>query len=36
MMVLAFVDEAIQEIEDDAVADVIRDRIGAWLARRSG
>lgn len=36
MMVLAFVDEAVQEIEDDQIADVIRDRIAAWLARRSG
>ncbi|MEM7525978.1 MAG: Fe-S cluster assembly protein SufD, partial [Pseudomonadota bacterium] len=36
MMVLAFVDEAIQEIEDDGVADSVRERIGAWLARRSG
>ena len=35
MMVLAFVDEAIQEIEDDAVADVIRARIGEWLNRRA-
>lgn len=36
MMVIAFVDEAVQEIEDEAVGDVIRGRIAAWLARRSG
>lgn len=35
MMVIAFVDEAIQEIEDDALADVIRSRIADWLARRA-
>ncbi|MEO1610833.1 MAG: Fe-S cluster assembly protein SufD [Pseudomonadota bacterium] len=35
MMVIAFVDEAIQEIEDDALADVIRSRISDWLSRRS-
>ena len=36
MMVLAFVDEAIQEIEDDQLADEMRARIGAWLDRRRG
>lgn len=35
MMVLAFVDEAVQEIEDDQLADEIRSRIGQWLERRS-
>lgn len=35
MMVIAFVDEAIQEIEDDVIADDMRERIAAWLARRS-
>lgn len=35
MMVIAFVDEAVQEIEDDALAEVIRSRIADWLARRS-
>ena len=35
MMVLAFVDEAVQEIEDDQIADEIRSRIGQWLERRS-
>ncbi|MEM7544426.1 MAG: SufD family Fe-S cluster assembly protein [Pseudomonadota bacterium] len=35
MMVIAFVDDAVQEIDDEAVADVIRNRIEAWLARRS-
>ncbi|MEM9431495.1 MAG: SufD family Fe-S cluster assembly protein [Pseudomonadota bacterium] len=34
MLVVAFVDEAIQEIEDDALADEIRTRLAAWLARR--
>jgi hypothetical protein len=32
--VLAFVDEAIAEIEDAGLADDIRDRLAAWLARR--
>lgn len=35
MMVLAFVDEAIQEIADDALADDIRARIAGWLERRA-
>jgi Fe-S cluster assembly protein SufD len=34
LLVLAFLDEAIQEIEDPALADDMRDRLGAWLARR--
>jgi Fe-S cluster assembly protein SufD len=34
LLVLAFVDEAIAEIEDDGLADDIRDRLAAWLARR--
>ena len=34
MMVLAFVDEAIQEIADERLADLIRARIADWLARR--
>ena len=34
MMVLAFVEEAIDEIGDEALRDVIRERIAAWLARR--
>ncbi len=33
MLVLAFIDEAIQEIEDAALADEIRERLGAWLER---
>ena len=33
MLVLAFLDEAIQEIEDQALADEIRDRLGGWLSR---
>ncbi|MEX2520743.1 MAG: SufD family Fe-S cluster assembly protein, partial [Paracoccaceae bacterium] len=36
MMVLAFVDEAVAEIEDQPLADVIRKRIAGWLARRAG
>ena len=35
MMVLAFVDEAVQEIEEDEIADEIRARISQWLERRS-
>ncbi|MGB0411217.1 MAG: Fe-S cluster assembly protein SufD [Pikeienuella sp.] len=35
MMVIAFVDEAISEIEDAEIADDIRERVAAWLARRS-
>ncbi len=35
MMVLAFVDEAVQEIEENGIADEIRSRIGQWLERRS-
>jgi Fe-S cluster assembly protein SufD len=34
LLVLAFVDEAIAEIEDAGLADDIRDRLAAWLARR--
>jgi len=35
MLVQAFLDEAIQEIEDAAIADVIRGRIAAWMSRRT-
>ncbi|MEL6679770.1 MAG: SufD family Fe-S cluster assembly protein [Pseudomonadota bacterium] len=35
MLVLAFLDEAVQEIEDEGLADEIRGRIGAWLDRRT-
>lgn len=35
MMVLAFVDEAIAEVENDLIADDLRSRIAAWLERRS-
>ena len=35
MMVLAFIDDAVQEIEEDQIADEIRSRIGQWLERRS-
>jgi len=34
LLVLAFMDEAIAEIEDEALADDIRDRLAAWIARR--
>ncbi|QDL92948.1 SufD family Fe-S cluster assembly protein [Paroceanicella profunda] len=34
MLVLAFVDEAVQEIADDRLADDIRARLQAWMARR--
>ncbi|WP_340110501.1 SufD family Fe-S cluster assembly protein [Pikeienuella sp. HZG-20] len=34
LMVLAFVDEAVAEIGDEAVADVIRARIAGWLDHR--
>ncbi len=34
LLVLAFLDEAIVEIEDDVLADEIRDRLAGWLARR--
>ena len=35
LLVLAFLAEAISEIEDDGIADDIRDRLEAWLARHS-
>ncbi|TYO88486.1 Fe-S cluster assembly protein SufD [Oceanicella actignis] len=35
MLVLAFLDEAVAEIEDEALADVVRARVAAWLERRS-
>jgi Fe-S cluster assembly protein SufD len=34
LLVLAFVDEAIQEIEDEGLADEIRGRLADWVARR--
>ncbi len=34
LLVLAFMDEAIQEIEDEGLADEIRGRLGNWIARR--
>ncbi|HSF92885.1 MAG TPA: SufD family Fe-S cluster assembly protein, partial [Paracoccaceae bacterium] len=33
MLVLAFLDEAIQEIEDDSLADDIRTRLAGWMER---
>jgi Fe-S cluster assembly protein SufD len=34
LLVLAFLDEAIVEIEDEALADDIRARLAGWMARR--
>ena len=34
LLVLAFLDEAIAEVEDAALADELRERLAAWLARR--
>jgi Fe-S cluster assembly protein SufD len=34
LLVLAFLDEAIAEIEDETLADDIRGRLAAWIARR--
>ena len=34
LLVLAFVDEAIAEIEDGRIADTMRERLAGWLARR--
>ena len=36
MLVLAFLAEAIEEVENDVLADEIRDRLAAWMARHSG
>ena len=36
LLVLAFVDEAIAEIEDERIADAMRERLAGWLARRRG
>lgn len=36
MLTLAFLGEAVDEIEDEALADVIRDKLAGWLARRGG
>ena len=33
LLVESGVDEAIQEIEDEALADDIRDRLSGWLSR---
>ena len=35
MLVLAFLDEAVVEIENGAIQDVIRDRVAAWVSRRT-
>ncbi|MEM7059418.1 MAG: SufD family Fe-S cluster assembly protein [Pseudomonadota bacterium] len=34
MLIAAFADEAIEEIEDEALADLIRDEVAAWMAKR--
>ena len=34
LLVLAFLDEAIAEVEDAGLADELRERLAAWLARR--
>ena len=34
MLILAFADEAIAEIADEALADRIRDEVNAWVRRR--
>ncbi len=33
MLVLAFMDESIQEIEVEALADEIREHLGGWMER---
>lgn len=34
LLVLAFLDEPIAEIEDEALAQAVRDRLAAWVAKR--
>ncbi|MBV1863298.1 MAG: SufD family Fe-S cluster assembly protein [Rhodobacteraceae bacterium] len=36
MLTLAFLNEAIEEIEDPVIAGDIRDRLAAWMERRTG
>lgn len=36
LLTLAFLAEALDEIEDPALAEALRDRLAAWLARRRG
>jgi Fe-S cluster assembly protein SufD len=36
LLVLAFLDQAIAEVEDAGLAEVMRDRLAGWLARRRG
>lgn len=36
LLVLAFLAEAIEEIDDEAIAEDIRSRLSGWLARRRG
>ncbi|MEL7153896.1 MAG: SufD family Fe-S cluster assembly protein, partial [Pseudomonadota bacterium] len=35
MLIAAFADEAIQEIEDEALADTVREEVAIWMASRS-
>ena len=34
MLIAAFADEAIEEIDDEALADLIRDEVATWMAGR--
>jgi len=34
MLTLSFLAEAVEEIDDDALAEEINDRLAAWLKRR--
>jgi Fe-S cluster assembly protein SufD len=34
MLTLAFLAEAVEEIENDKIADIIVEKISAWLSRR--
>ena len=36
LLVLAFLAEAIAEIEDDVIAEIVKSRLEAWLARHGG
>ncbi|HET9068450.1 MAG TPA: SufD family Fe-S cluster assembly protein [Amaricoccus sp.] len=34
LLVLAFLDQALAEIEDPGIADELREQLAGWLARR--
>ena len=36
MLVSAFLDEAVEEIADEGLQDVVRAEVARWMARRSG